>query len=260
MTESTSSKTFLQRALDFVEYAGNKAPHPAILFLGLMALVIVLSCVLAFMGVGATYERIDFQTHKVESVTTHVRSLLAPEGIRFIATSVVPNFINFGPVGIILVAMIGIGVAERSGLIGALIRKIVRVAPPQAMTAIVVTLGVLSSIASDAGYLVLIPLGASAFFSLGRHPLAGLAAAFAGVAAAFGANVLIKPIDGILVEMANDAMTLQVETACSGPDSLVEKLGFVMREVTKLRGEVELLLPGTLPNDGKVIEDARSYK
>jgi len=206
VTESTSSKTFLQRALDFVEYAGNKAPHPAILFLGLMALVIVLSCVLAFMGVGATYERIDFQTHKVESVTTHVRSLLAPEGIRFIATSVVPNFINFGPVGIILVAMIGSGVAERSGLIGALIRKIVRVAPPQAMTAIVVTLGVLSSIASDAGYLVLIPLGASAFFSLGRHPLAGLAAAFAGVAAAFGANVLIKPIDGILVEMANDAI------------------------------------------------------
>jgi aminobenzoyl-glutamate transport protein len=120
----------------------------------------------------------------------------------------VPNFVNFGPVGIIVVAMIGIGLAERSGLFGALIRKIVLVAPGRAMTAIVVTLGVLSSIASDAGYLVLIPLGASAFHSLGRHPLAGLAAAFSGVAAAFGVNFLVKPIDGILAEMTNDAIHL----------------------------------------------------
>src|SRR5262249_8772016 len=113
---------------------------------------------------------------------------------------------NFGPVGIIMVAMIGIGLAEQSGLIGALIRKIVLVAPRSAMTAIVVTLGVLSSIASDAGYLVLIPLGAAAFLSLGRHPLGGLAAAFAGVAAGFGVNFLINPIDGILAEMTNDAI------------------------------------------------------
>ena len=117
-----------------------------------------------------------------------------------------PNFINFGPVGIILVAMIGVGLAERSGLIGAVIHKIVAVAPESTITAIVITLGVLSSIASDAGYLVLIPLGAAAFHSLKRNPLAGLAAAFAGVAAAFGANFLVKPIDGILAEMTNDAI------------------------------------------------------
>ena len=120
----------------------------------------------------------------------------------------VPNFVNFGPVGIILVAMIGVGLAERSGLITALLRKIVLVAPPAAMTAIIVTLGVMSSIASDAGYLVLIPLGAAAFHSLGRHPLVGLAAAFAGVAAAFGVNFFVKPIDGILAEMTNDAIHL----------------------------------------------------
>src|SRR5690606_10249966 len=107
------------------------------------------------------------------------------EGSRFSFTSAVSNFINFGPVGIIVVAMIGVGLAEQAGLIQALIHKIVQVAPPRAITAIIVTLGVMSSIASDAGYLVLIPLGATAFFSLGKHPLAGLAAAFAGVAAAF---------------------------------------------------------------------------
>ena len=115
---------------------------------------------------------------------------------------------NFGPVGIILVVMVGIGLAEQAGLINALIKKIVIVTPRRAVTWILVTLGVLSSIASDAGYLVLIPLGAAAFLSLGRHPLAGLAAAFAGVAAVFGINFLIVPIDGILTEITNDAIHL----------------------------------------------------
>jgi aminobenzoyl-glutamate transport protein len=195
----------MQKALDIVEKAGNKVPHPAVLFFLLIVIVIVLSQVLSSFGVGVSYERIDPLTHKVDVVTTSVRSLLSADGIRMIFTTVVSNFINFGPVGIILVAMIGIGLAERSGLIGALIRKIVMVAPRQTITAIVVALGVMSSIASDAGYLVLIPLGAAAFLSMGRHPLVGLAAAFAGVAAAFGANFLVKPIDGILAEMTNDA-------------------------------------------------------
>ncbi|RPI10332.1 MAG: AbgT family transporter [Zetaproteobacteria bacterium] len=199
-------KTVLQKLLDVVESVGNKVPHPAVLFSLLMLLVIVLSQVLHWLGVHVSYERINLQTYDIETVTTAVRSLLSADGIRFIVTTVVPNFINFGPVGIILVAMIGVGLAERSGLIGALIRMIVTVAPRKAMTAIIVTLGVLSSIASDAGYLVLIPLGAVAFHSLGRHPLVGLAAAFAGVAAAFGANILVKPIDGILAEMTNDAI------------------------------------------------------
>jgi aminobenzoyl-glutamate transport protein len=201
-------KTIFQKALDLVERWGNKVPHPAVLFFTLMALVAVLSHVLQMAGASVSYERINPETHAVETETTAVRSLLSPEGIRFIFTSVVPNFVNFGPVGIILVAMIGIGLAERSGLITAVLRKIVLVAPPQAMTAIIVTLGVVSSIASDAGYLVLIPLGAAAFHSLGRHPFVGLAAAFAGVAAAFGVNFFVKPIDGILAEMTNDAIHL----------------------------------------------------
>ena len=201
-------KTFMQRMLDVVERAGNKVPHPAMLFLGLTVLVVVFSHLLYKLGVSATYDRINLATHDSEVVTTSINSLLTGDGIRFIFTSVVPNFINFGPVGIIIVAMIGIGLAERSGLIQSLIRMIVATAPASTLTAIVVTLGVVSSIASDAGYLVLIPLGAAAFHSLGRHPLAGLAAAFAGVAAAFGANVLVKPIDGILAEMTNDAIHL----------------------------------------------------
>lgn len=203
---SQAQNTVLQKLLGAVERLGNKVPHPAVLFFLLIGVVVLLSHALHLLGVSVSYQRINPQTHVAEEVTTSVASLLTAEGIRFIFTSVVPSFINFGPVGIIMVAMIGVGLAERAGLIRALIRKLVLVAPRSAMTAIIVTLGVLSSIASDAGYLVLIPLGAAAFLSQGRHPLAGLAAAFAGVAAAFGVNFLVKPIDGILAEMTNDAV------------------------------------------------------
>lgn len=204
--QEAPKKTVFQKLLDFVERLGNQVPHPAVLFLFLIVAVMLASHVFQWMGTSVTYQRINIETHEAEEATTAVRSLISPDGIRFIFTSVVPNFINFGPVGIIIVAMIGIGLSERSGLIQALIRMIVATAPRSALTAIVVTLGVLSSVASDAGYLVLIPLGATAFHSLGRHPLAGLAAAFSGVAAAFGANILVKPIDGILAEMTNDAI------------------------------------------------------
>src|SRR5262249_2722077 len=138
-------KTLTQKLLDVVERVGNKVPHPAVLFFVLIALVIVLSIVLA--GISVSYQRLNPETHKTEEVDTAIRSLLSPAGIRFIFTSVVPNFINFGPVGIIMVAMIGIGLAEQAGLIQALIRKIVIVAPRSTMTAIIVTLGVMSSIA-----------------------------------------------------------------------------------------------------------------
>jgi aminobenzoyl-glutamate transport protein len=202
----TAPKTFLQKLLDGVETVGNKVPHPAVIFFILIALVILLSHLFHWLGTTVTYEVINPQTHKVEETTAAVNSLLTADGIRFMLTSMVRNFTNFGPVGIILVVMIGVGLAEQAGLINALIKKIVIVTPRKAVTWILVTLGVLASIAADAGYLVLIPLGAAAFLSLGRHPLAGLAAAFAGVAAVFGVNFLIVPIDPILTEITNDAI------------------------------------------------------
>ena len=139
-------------------------------------------------------------------MTTVARSLLTADGIRFMFAGVVQNFMSFQAVGVIIVAMVGVGVAEESGLVKALIRKLVIVAPPRALTYILVFVGVLSSLAADAGYLVLIPLAAAAFISVGRHPLAGLAAAFAAVAAVFLVNVLIVPVDGILTEITNDAI------------------------------------------------------
>lgn len=225
----------LQRLLDGIERVGNKVPHPAVLFLGLCVGLILLSQVLAWVGWSATYQAVEPPPQVVEEVfvggstlpgealppeavdaedytlvqqTAEVESLLSADGIRFLFTSFVGNFMGFTAMGIILIVMIGVGVSERSGLIGSLIRKLVDVSSPATLTYIIVALGVVSSIASDAGYLVLIPLGAAAFHSVGRHPLAGMAAAFAGVAGGFGVNFLITPTDAVLTEITNEAIAL----------------------------------------------------
>jgi aminobenzoyl-glutamate transport protein len=207
-TDETASRSFMQGLLDGVERVGNKVPHPAVIFVLLIGIVALLSHLFYLMGTSVTYETINPETHAVETATTGARSLLTTEGIRFIYANVVANFMNFTAVGIIIVAMLGVGVAESSGLIGALIRKLVQVAPAAALTYIMVFVGILSSVAADAGYLVLIPLAAAAFLSVGRHPLAGLGASFAAVAAVFSVNILIKPLDGILTEITNDAIHL----------------------------------------------------
>src|SRR5262249_23176167 len=145
------------------------------------------------------------EDYKLVTQTAKVQGLLTGNGVRYLFTSFVSNFRNFAAVAIILVVMIGVGLAEAAGLIAALIRKLVGVSSRSTLTFIIVLLGIISSVASDAGYLVLIPLGAAAFKSVGRHPLAGIAAAFAGVAAGFGVNFLITPLDGVLTEITNDA-------------------------------------------------------
>jgi aminobenzoyl-glutamate transport protein len=151
--------------------------------------------------------------YELTTETSEVQGLLSVDGIRFLFTSFVDNFRNFAAVAIILVVMIGVGLAEAAGLIGALIRKLVAVSSSSTLTFIIVLLGMVSSVASDAGYLVLIPLGAVAFKSVGRNPLAGIAAAFAGVAAGFGVNFLITPLDGVLTEITNDASALAAPDA-----------------------------------------------
>lgn len=199
-------KSGVEKLLDVVERVGNRVPHPVIIFVLLIGIVILLSHLFHMMGASVTYQAINPATHQLETITTSARSLLTSDGLRFMFTGAVQNFMNFNAVGVIIVAMLGVGVAEEAGLIKALIHKLVKVAPAAAMTYILVFIGIISSIAADAGYLVLIPLAAAAFLTLGRHPLAGLAASFAGVAAVFSVNILIKPLDGILVGITNDAI------------------------------------------------------
>lgn len=232
-----ASKTLMQRMLDVVEQVGNKVPHPVIIFLILIALVVLVSHVLYVTGATVTYQAIvaendggeasddsDFTTYDtgtsvtyatvseasyhIQPRTVSARSLLTSEGLRFIYSSIIPNFMGFTAVGLMIVAMLGAGVAEEAGLVNALIRKLVIVSPRGALTYILAFVGILSSVAADAGYLVLIPLAGTAFLSVGRHPLAGLALGFAAVAAAFTVNMLIKPLDAVLVEFTNDAIQL----------------------------------------------------
>lgn len=205
---SAEPKTSMQKILDVVERVGNQVPHPVVIFVILIGIVIVLSHILYMFGVSVSYQVANPETDTIENATTAARSLLTVEGIRFMFAGVVQNFMSFNAVGVIIVAMVGVGVAEEAGLVKALIRKLVIVTPAGALTYILVFVGILSSIAADAGYLVLIPLAAAAFLSVGRHPLAGLATAFAAVASAFLVNILIVPTDGILTEITNDAIHL----------------------------------------------------
>jgi aminobenzoyl-glutamate transport protein len=230
---SAAPKTAMQRFLDVVERVGNKVPHPAVIFLILIVIVVVLSHVLYLLGTSVTAQVIEpgaqavegetpsvavdyaypyspelFKTHHVEEETISVKSLLTTAGIRFMYSSLIPSFMSFTAVGLIIVAMLGVGVAEESGLVNSLIRKLVTVSPRWALCYILVFVGILSSIAADAGYLVLIPLAGTAFLSVRRHPLAGLATGFAAVAGAFTVNMLIKPLDAILTEFTNDAIHL----------------------------------------------------
>lgn len=205
-TATAPSKGMMQKFLDLVERAGNKVPHPAVIFLILIAIVIVGSALLQMAGTSVTMQLINPETHKPEETTIAARSLLNAEGIRFMYSTVIPSFMSFTAVGLIIVAMLGVGVAEESGLVKALIRKLVIVAPSKLLIYILVFVGILSSIAADAGYLVLIPLAGTAFLSVGRNPLAGIAAGFAAVAGAFTVNMLIKPLDAVLTEFTNDAI------------------------------------------------------
>jgi len=230
------AKGFMQRFLDVVERVGNMVPHPAIIFLILILIVVVLSHVFHLLGARATFEVIvptpaeakpqaydpavydspmDVEykgyppkKYGIETQTLEIRSLLTIEGLRFMYVSLIPSFMGFTAVGLMIVAMVGAGVAEESGLVKALIRKLVKVSPAWALTYILAFVGIVSSIAADAGYLVLIPLAGIAFISVGRHPLGGLALGFAAVAGAFTVNMLIKPLDAVLVEFTNDAIHL----------------------------------------------------
>ena len=219
---------FTERALAWVENAGNRVPDPAILFIGLIVSVILLSQVLDWTNAGATSQIAEPPPAQVETTENsydppaqangedyvirtervEAKGLLTSEGISFMFTTFVSNFLGFAAVGVILVAMIGVGVAEYSGLIGALIRKLVAISSPGSLTYIIVFIGILSSVASDAGYLVLIPLAAAAFISVGRHPLAGIAAGFGAVSAAFSVNILLTPADGVVTDVANEAAQL----------------------------------------------------
>ncbi len=192
--------------LNVIERAGNRLPHPITLFAIFSVTVIILSAILQLFDISAVGELIV--GGKLQEIRVSVVSLLTKEGITYMLTHAVSNFTSYAPLGMTLTAMLGVGVAEQSGLIHALLKSTVKITPAKWITPMVVFLGVMSNAASDAGYVVLIPLGAMIFRAYGRHPMAGLAAAFAGVSGGFSANLLIGAVDALLAGISQTAVDM----------------------------------------------------
>jgi aminobenzoyl-glutamate transport protein len=203
MTNETTQKLgMMQRILNKIEVVGNKLPQPVTLFAILIGIVLVLSWIFGSIGLSADHPSPDI-TEPIRAV-----NLLNADGIQRIMTSMVTVFASFPPLGLVLVVMLGIGVAERSGLISIALRVFVSKVPKSLITFSIVIAGMISSVAADAGYVVLIPLGAAIFKGMGRHPLAGLAAAFAGVSGGFGANFLPTGLDPMMAAFTQSAATI----------------------------------------------------
>ncbi len=189
--------TLVSRFLTVIERIGNALPHPAVLFAIFAGTLLVLSWLTSALGLQATDPRDGSAVLPI--------NLLSRRGLHWILENTIDNFTGFAPLGTVLVAMLGIGVAERSGLIGTCIRLMVHAAPRKLLTFVLVLAGVLSNMASDIGYVLLVPMGAIIYLSVGRHPLAGLAAAFAGVSGGFSANLLLGTIDPLLAGISQEA-------------------------------------------------------
>ena len=194
------------RWLNVIEKVGNRLPHPITLFAVFSVMIVLISAILEKAGVAATGELIS--GNGMEETTVMVRSMLTREGIQYIFTEAVDNFTSYAPLGMTLVAILGVGVAEQSGLIGVLLKSVVKITPARFITFMVVFLGVMSNVATDAGYVILIPLGALVFQAYGRHPLAGMAAAFAGVSGGFSANLVIGALDALLAGISQTAASI----------------------------------------------------
>jgi len=193
----------MARFLSVVEWLGNLLPHPVTLF-ALFALgVVLISWIAGVAGLSVADPR---PGHEGERFVA--RNLLSGEGVRWMSENLVTNFTGFVPLGTVLVALLGVGVAERSGLLTAAVRALVLGAPKQLVTLVVVFAGVLSNTASEMGYVVLIPLAMAIYHSLGRHPFAGMAAAFAGVSGGYSANLLIGTVDPLLAGITEEAARL----------------------------------------------------
>ena len=240
MADSTTAPRRRRGLLDFVEWLGNKLPDPAMLFVIGAFLVMFLSAVGHSAGWAVQPMKLEIltapvldaagvqvldadgvpqvaplldeegrpQTKLVEDYSLNggdpftSRSLLSADGLYYAVSSMVDNFVNFPPLGVVLVGMLGIGLAEKTGFIGTLLKAVMLVVPKNLLTPAMIFLGIMSSLGTDAGYIVLPPVAAALYKSVGRSPMAGIAAVFAGVAAGFNANLLVTSLDPLLSQLS----------------------------------------------------------
>lgn len=218
VTPEKSGKTgAFTRFLNFVEWLGNLLPHPVTLFAILCLVILGVSWIAGAAGWEVADPRPEGAKGRAEDGVIRAVSLVNAEGLRKIVEGLVTNFTSFVPLGTVLVSMLGVGVAEKSGMLGAAIRLLVLRAPKQIITAAVVFASVISNTASEMGYVVLIPLAGVIFYALGRHPLAGIAASFAGVSGGYSANIFIGTVDPLLSGITQEAARLIDPTITVSP-------------------------------------------
>lgn len=192
-----SFNNLLDKFISMVEKGGNALPHPAALF-GILALLVL---IVSFVGSLFGWQGI----HPANGETVKVINLISVEGLHLILLQMVDNYVGFAPLGIVMVAMLGIGIAESSGLIKTSINALMIRAPRKWVTFIIIFAGIMSNTASDLGYLLIISLAGVIYHSMGRHPVAGMSAAFAGVSGGFSANLLIGTIDPLLAGLSTES-------------------------------------------------------
>ncbi|SDZ87497.1 AbgT family transporter [Microbulbifer marinus] len=188
--DGVAKSGWINRALNFIEVVGNRLPDPAVLFLLLMVVIWVLSWLLS----GVSFDTL----HPATGEAIQVNNLLSGSEMARFLSGMVTTFTGFAPLGVVLVAMLGVGVAEHSGFINAVLKKLLAVTPQMLLTPMLILVAIVSHTAVDAGYVLVIPLGGVIFYAAGRHPLAGIAAAFAGVSGGFSANFVPSAIDPLL--------------------------------------------------------------
>jgi len=207
-----NNNKLLEKFLAVIEKVGNKLPNPTTLFALFALAVIILSGIVS---------QFDFSViHPGTGKEIRPINLMSVEGLHKIILNLITNFTSFAPLGTVLVSLLGIAVAEHSGLIGTVLRLLVLKSPKKLLTFVIVFSGILSNTASEIGYVLLVPLSAIIFLAAGRHPIAGLAAAFAGVSGGYSANLLLGTIDPLLAGLTQEAAhiidkTYQVNAAAN---------------------------------------------
>lgn len=212
MSEQTTATNngWMNRALNTIEVVGNKLPDPAVLFALLMGFVWLLSWLLS----GVSFAEVNPRTGE----TIQIINLLSGDALTNFTSSIVNTFVTFPPLGVVLVAMLGLGVAEYTGFINAGLRSILAVTPRMLLTPVLIAVGVLSHVAVDAGYVLVVPLGAVIFYAAGRHPLAGIAAAFAGVSGGFSATFFLpSSLDPLLAGLTQTSAQILDPTVTVNP-------------------------------------------
>lgn len=208
MVKAKDKPSLIVRAMDRVEKVGNALPNPATLFIIFTFVTILISGICSYFNVSVTFDSIDAASGEIVEKNVAIVNLMSANGLRHMVTTIVSNFTSFFPLGTVFTIIVGVGVADGSGFLAAALRRVATSTPKALVSAVVIFLGIMSNIASSTGYVVLVPLGAILFMAFKRHPIAGLAAAFAGVSGGWAANLLIGSNDPLLAGMTTQAANI----------------------------------------------------